>query len=60
MPRDPRRRFGWVKRQLTALDGDQAWFWSRRSLLWAMHFIKAREFLAVHMYCGEMAAKEAA
>lgn len=53
IPRDPRKRFQWAKRRLTPHDGDGAWYWSRRSLLWALHYLKAMEFLAVHYACGE-------
>lgn len=58
-PSDRRRRFGWAKRQITHFDGDQAWYWSRRSLLWVMHYVKAQAFIAVHAYCAEL-AREAA
>lgn len=60
IPRDPKKRFGWAKRQLTKHDGDEDWYWRRRSLLWALHFLKALAFIEIHYCGGEDAARAAA
>lgn len=52
VPRKSPSRLHWAKRQITPHDGDREWYWSRRTLLYVLHYLKAQCFIEQHRFCG--------
>ena len=47
-----KNKFAYAKRYITRFDGDGDWYWSRRTLLWVMSYIKQSEWTEKHRWCN--------